>query len=203
MRLHYNKASPYARKVMVVAHETGLLDQLDLEVRTMTPVQPDEALVRDNPLGKIPCLVTDIGDVLYDSRVICEFLDSLHQGPTVFPVERPARWLALRRQALGDGILDAAVGTRYETFIRPQERQWEDWIRHQKLKITRALDLLEGETEEFEGATDIGTITIGCALGYLDFRYHDEDWRSSRPALGRWFDDFGRRPAMAATVPEA
>ncbi|HEX6144130.1 MAG TPA: glutathione S-transferase [Geminicoccaceae bacterium] len=201
MKLHYNTASPYARKVVVVAHETGLFERIELMARTATPVAPSDELNRDNPLGKLPCLITEAGEPLYDSRVIAEFLDALHEGPRIFPVERPARWTALRRQALGDGILDAGVGTRYETFIRPAAKQWDEWVRGQKLKISRALDALEGEAETFGDAVDIGTITIGCALGYLDFRFNDDRWRDGRPDLARWFDEFGARPAMAATVP--
>jgi glutathione S-transferase len=109
-----------------------------------------------------------------------------------------ARWTALRRQALGDGILDAAVNARYETFLRPQERRWDSWVDGQKQKVTRSLDALEAE--DLEGV-DIGTITIGCALGYLDFRYGDEDWRRGRPRLAAGYEGFARRPAMAATAP--
>ena len=120
MRLHYNVASPYARKVIAVAIETGLRERLELAPRKMSPVNPNAELNRDNPLGKIPCLVTDDGLALYDSRVVCEYLDGLHDGPKMFPPAGPARWTALRRQAEGDGILDAAVLTRYETV--PQAR---------------------------------------------------------------------------------
>ena len=201
MKLHYNQASPYARKVLVVAHETGQAGEIELMARAMTPVAPSDELNRDNPLGKIPCLITEAGDALYDSRVIAEFLDALSEGPRMFPVERPERWTALRHQALGDGILDAAVGTRYETVLRPEELRWDDWITNQKLKISRALDVLEGEAEGLGERVDIGTITIGCALGYLDFRYAQDDWRSARPDLTRWFEAFNQRPAMQATLP--
>ena len=203
MKLHYSQASPYARKVLVVAHETGLAERIELMPRTMTPVAPSDELNRDNPLGKIPCLITDAGAALFDSRVISEFLDALHEGPRIFPVERPERWVALRLQALGDGILDAAVGTRYETFLRPEALRWDEWIRSQKLKITRALDALEGEVEAFGDGVDIGTITIACALGYLDFRYGQDDWRGDRPDLALWFEAFDQRPSMRATVPAA
>jgi len=197
MRLHHNTMSPFVRKVMVLAHETGLADRIEPENRMMTPVSPDAALCVDNPLGKIPSLVLDDGSTLYDSRVICEYLDSLHGGPKMFPAGA-ARWTALRRQALGDGILDAAVNTRYETFLRPQERRWDDWIDNQKKKVARSLDVVEAE--DLAGI-DIGTITIACALGYLDFRFADEDWRSGRPRLEAWYEEFARRPSMIATVP--
>jgi glutathione S-transferase len=200
MRLHHNIASPYVRKVMAVAIETGLEDRLEPVGRMMTPVKPDADLVEDNPLGKIPCLVTDDGAVLYDSPVICEYLDSLHDGPKMFPAG-PARWTALRRQAEGDGILDAALLVRYETFLRPEERRWPEWIEGQKLKFRRALDGLEAEADAFGDTVDIGTITTGCALGYLDFRYADEGWRTTRPKLAAWFEQFAQRPAMARTAP--
>lgn len=201
MRLHYSAASPYVRKVVVVAHETGLFERLELDARTASPVKPDESLNHDNPIGKVPCLITEAGLPLYDSRVICEFLDSLHRGAQMFPVDRAERWLALRRQALADGILDAAVGTRYETFLRPPDKRWDEWIRGQKLKIGRALDTLDQEADGFEDVVDIGTIAIGCALGYLDFRHADRNWRAVRPALAAWEARFAERPAMQATRP--
>ena len=201
MRLHYNAASPFVRKVMAVAIETGQEGRLEPVVRMMTPVKPAPDLNADNPLGKLPCLVADDGVVLYDSRVICEYLDSMHDGPKMFPSGGPARWTALRRQAEGDGIMDAGVLGRYETFLRPEERRWGEWLDHQKLKIRRALDSLETEVESVGATVDIGTITIGCALGYLDFRYGDEDWRARRPLLAAWFGQFSERPSMAKTAP--
>jgi glutathione S-transferase len=201
MKLHYNRASPFVRKVMAVAIETGQEAHIEPVTRMMTPVKPDADLANDNPLGKVPCLVTEDGAALYDSPVICEYLDSLHDGPKMFPPAGPARWRALRRQAEGDGIMDAAVLTRYETFLRPEERRWPEWIEGQKLKFRRALDALEAEAEDFGNTVDIGTITIGCALGYLDFRYGDEDWRATRPMLAGWLERFSQRPSMARTVP--
>jgi len=198
MQLHHNSISPYVRKVMVLAGETGLAARIEPVNRMMTPVSPDAALCADNPLGKIPCLITDDGMALFDSRVICEYLDSLHDGPKMVPAAGVARWTALRRQALGDGILDAAVNARYETFLRPQERRWDSWVDGQKEKVGRSLDALEAEDLE---EVDIGTITIGCALGYLDFRYADDDWRRGRPRLAAWYEGFARRPAMAVTAP--
>jgi glutathione S-transferase len=201
MKLHYSVASPYVRKVMAVAIVTGLRGRLELLERKMSPVAPSAELNRDNPLGKIPCLVTDEGLVLYDSRVICEYLDGLHDGPKMFPAAGPARWQALRRQAEGDGMLDAGVLTRYETFLRPEERRWPEWIAGQKAKIGRALDALDGEARSFGQIVDIGTIAIACALGYLDFRYAADDWRARRPGLAAWYDAFATRPALAETAP--
>jgi glutathione S-transferase len=134
--------------------------------------------------------------------VICEYLDGLHGGRKMFPAAGPARWTALRRQAEADGILDAAVLTRYETFLRPEPRRWPEWIEGQKQKFRRALDGLEAEAGSFSEVVDIGTLTIGCALGYLDFRYADESWRANRPKLAGWFEKFAQRPSMAETGPK-
>jgi glutathione S-transferase len=201
MKLHYNVASPYVRKVMAVAIETGLDGDIEPVVRMMTPIKPDAELAADNPLGKVPCLVTDDGMALYDSRVICEYLDGLHAGPKMFPPAGPARWTALRRQAEGDGMLDAALLGRYETFLRPEDRRWPEWIEGQRRKFRCALDALEQEAAAL-ATVDIGTLALGCALGYLDFRYADEDWRGPRPRLAAWYERFARRPAMAGTAPK-
>jgi glutathione S-transferase len=197
MKLYYNPASPYVRKVRVFAMETGLMDDIELAKVTITPVGPDAELCADNPIGKIPTLVRDDGGALYDSRVICEYLDGLHGGVRMFPENEDQRWTALRRQALADGILDAAVNTRYETFLRPQEFRWPDWVDGQMTKIRRSLDEVEGES--LGDGVDIGTISVACALGYLDFRYPDEGWRDTRPKLAAWFEEFAARPSMRET----
>ncbi len=178
MKLRYSPASPYVRKVMIVALEGGLADQIEKIPTAVVPVKANDALQAENPLAKLPSLTTDAGETLYDSPVICEYLDSLHSSARMFPDPGPARWTALRRKALGDGILDAAILTRYDS----------------------ALDALEGE--QLGGAFDIGTLTIGCALGYLDFRYPSEDWRKTQPKLAAWFGDISRRPSMKATEPQ-
>ncbi|GMQ75338.1 MAG: glutathione S-transferase family protein [Gammaproteobacteria bacterium] len=199
MKLYYSPASPYVRKVRVFAMETGLMDDIELAEVTITPVGPDADLCADNPIGKIPTLVRDGGGALYDSRVICEYLDGLHGGARMFPENEDARWTALRRQALADGILDAAVNTRYETFLRPQELRWPDWVDGQMTKVRRSLDEVEGDS--LGDGVDIGTISVACALGYLDFRYPDEGWRDSRPTLAAWFEKFAARPSMSETGP--
>jgi glutathione S-transferase len=201
MQLHYNVASPFVRKVMAVAIETGLAERIDPVKSVPSPVAPVAELNADNPLGKVPCLVTDDGAALYDSRVICEYLDSLHHGPKMFPPSGAARWTALRRQALADGIMDAAVLTRYETFMRPEEARWDAWIASQKQKFRRGLDALEVEGASLD-VVDIGTLAIACALGYLDFRFADENWRVGRPRLAAWFDQFAKRPSIATTGPQ-
>ena len=202
MKLFHNIASPFVRKVRILAAETGLASRMELVQSVFTPVSPDTDLFASNPLGKIPTLMLDDGTALFDSRVICEYLDSLHAGPKMFPSEGEARWSALARQALGDGILDAAVGTRYELALRDPSRQWPEWIENQRQKYRRSLDALEAEAASLDGALDIGVITAACALGYLDFRYPDEGWRDTRPGLARWYASFSERESMRTTAPE-
>jgi glutathione S-transferase len=201
MRLHSNPASPFGRKVKVAAYETGLMDRIEIHNVQTSAVGPDPTLIADNPLGKIPCLVLDDGTALFDSRVICEYLDSLHAGARLFPTHGPERWTALRLQALGDGIMDAAVLVRYETFLRPEERRWNAWVDGQLDKVRRGLDRLELEADGFGERVDIATVTTACALGYLDFRFAGLAWRETRPRLAAWFALFGARESMLHTLP--
>ena len=200
MKLRHSPGSPYVRKVMVAAIETGLAGRIEKIPTKVVPVTPNDALQAENPLVKVPALTTDGGEVLYDSPVICEYLDTLHDGRKLFPAAGPARWTALRRQALGDGILDAAILGRYETNLRPEELRWDAWIDGQRRKVRGGLDALERET--LDGTVDIGTITISCALGYLDFRQIEEGWRATRPQLAAWFAEFARRPSLQETIPQ-
>ena len=204
MQLHSSPTSPYVRKVRILLLETGLDAQVEQVSRAVTPTSPNAELNADNPIGKVPALLTDDGMALYDSPVICEYLDSLHDGTKMFPAPGPARWRALCRQALGDGVLDAAILGRYETSLRPAEMLWPAWLEAQLLKVDRSLDAMQAEAAELGGTVDIGTITFACALGYLDFRYGDMGWRGNRPDLAVWYDNFAQRPAMQATrAPDA
>jgi glutathione S-transferase len=203
MKLRHSPTSPFVRKVMVLAYETGLEPKIERLPTVVAPNKPNLEVQRENPLIKIPSLLTDDGLVLFDSRVICEYLDSLHSGPKIFPVAGKARWVALRQQALGDGIMDAAVVTRYETFLRPKELQWNDWVEAQMRRVRGGLEAIDEKTREgaLSGPLNIGQITMGCALGYLDFRYPTEGWRERHPDLAKWYADFAKRPSMQATVP--
>jgi glutathione S-transferase len=202
VKISFSGASPFVRKCMVVAHETGLAGKIEKVDTAVSPVTVNEAYQRQAPIAKVPALTTDDGTVLYDSRVVSEYLDSLHQGPKLFPATGPARWTALRRLALGDGICDAAVLNRYETFLRPEEKRWPEWSQGQMRKVRGALDALEGEAASFGNGVDIGLIAIGCALGYLDLRYPNENWRDKRPKLASWYESFAKRPSMTATAPK-
>ena len=204
MKLFAALASPFVRKVRIVAMECGLDDRIDLHVLTTAPHRPDAALAAVNPVRKIPTLVTGDGAVLYDSGVIADYLNA-EGGCRLMPADGAARWTAKRREALADGLLDAAVLCRYETFVRPDEKQWSGWIDAQMGKIDGALDAMESDVaglgDPAAAETGLGAIAFGCALGYLDFRFPDRDWRSARPALADWYAAYSRRPAMQATVP--
>jgi glutathione S-transferase len=201
VQLYFNPASPYVRKVTVTAHELGLSGRIELTSITLSPLSPHGGVRSNNPIGKIPTLVLDDGTALYDSPVICEYLDALAGGNRIFPTAGAARWTALRRQAIADGIMDAAVLTRYEDTVRPKELRWQNWVDGQFLKVRTALDMLE--RENLADVFDIGTLSIACALGYLDLRYASESWRTHRPRLTAWAEAVGKRPSMAATGPAA
>ena len=201
MKLRYSPTSPYVRKVIVCAAERGLRDAVELiDAKTGDGQSGSRA---ENPLDKVPTLITDDGLALYDSPVICEYLDSLPGGPALFPQTGPERWLALRLQALADGLLDAALACVMEGRRPVESEQSAGFVRFQKGKISRALDDMEASVSDLEGSLHIGVITVGCALGYLDLRFADDDWRATRPALAAWFEEFAKRPAMTASMPPA
>ncbi len=197
MKLYHSPASPYARKVRVIAQECGIA--LDL-----VPTDPrgDAAYGKINPLQRIPALVLDDGEVLFDSPVIAEYLDATdHPGPKLFPASGPARFRALKLQAMADGILDAAVPRRQES-LRPAALQSEAQLGLYKRSMSQTLDALEAMADKLEGV-NIGTIAVACAVGYLDFRFPDDAWRHGRPKLAAWFETFAKRPSLAATAPTA
>ncbi|WP_118135622.1 glutathione S-transferase N-terminal domain-containing protein [Oceanicella sp. SM1341] len=201
MKLYYSPTSPYVRKVMILARETGLDGLIERVAVQPSPVARPDDLAADAPLGKVPALVTDDGTVLYDSRVICQYLDSLHDGPAFCPAEGQARFDALRREALADGLLDAALLARYEIALRPEGLRWQEWVSGQKAKILGALDAMEAEAGRAP-QTDLGAIAMFCALAYLDFRFAEMDWRAGRPVLAAWWQAMADRPAVAGTGPE-
>ena len=186
---------------MVVAHRLGLADRIELLSTAVSPVEANATLAAENPLMKIPALVTDDGEVLFDSPVICEYLDSLAGGGKVFPAPGKARWAALRQQALGDGILDALILCRYEVAARPEAKRHAAWTEGQMSKAHQGLAALAREPL---GELDtIGAITAACTLGYLDFRFPDDGWRARQPALAAWYGRVEPLPAMQATRPPA
>lgn len=201
MKLHWSPRSPYVRKVMVCAYELGLAERIERIRSVVAMSRPNAAVMRDNPLGKIPTLLTDEGRVLFDSIVICEYLDSLHAGPKLFPPLGEGRWRALRWHALGDGVLDTLILWRNERG-QPAAQQNPDWLSVFDLKIRSALEVIERESPEFERSPfGIGQITLGCALGYLDYRFAELDWRNGRERAAAWFQDLSQRPSMQLTLP--
>ncbi|MEZ2408872.1 glutathione S-transferase [Bosea sp. RCC_152_1] len=200
MKLHFSPQSPYVRKVMIVAHELGCLSEIETAITAAHPVQRNADLITRNPLGQIPALELADGRVLYDSRVICEYLNELHGG-TIFPASGPERWRALTEQSLGDGMLAGAMLARYETVARPPELQWRDWLDGQLGKAGSGLAAVEREAANLADRIDIGTITIACALGYLDLRFPDFGWRESFPRVAEWEIQFGERASLKATRP--
>ncbi|MGV7034310.1 glutathione S-transferase [Methylobacterium symbioticum] len=200
MKLLYAQTSPYVRKVLVVAHETGQADAIERVPAAALPTERNPETVAHNPLGKIPTLITAEGAALFDSRVICEYLDARSAGPRLFPAGE-ARWDALARQALADGLLDAALLTRYERVMRPEALRWEAWEAGQLAKIAGALDRIEADLPRVRDRLDIGTVATACALGYLDFRFPDLGWRAGRPGAAAWYAEFGQRPSMQGTAP--
>jgi glutathione S-transferase len=198
MKLHWSPKSPYVRKVMVCAHELNLVDRLELVRSVAAMLKPNERLMRDNPLSKIPTLVLDDGFVLFDSAVICEYLDDLGHG-SLFPRPGTDKWQALRWHAFGDGMLDAAILWRNE---REREVPLPALIAAFDLKMRTALKQLDDEAQALaEMPFSIGHVTIGCALGYLDYRFADLGWRSIAPRLADWFAETLARPSFRNTEP--
>jgi glutathione S-transferase len=197
MKLHWSPRSPFVRKVMIVVHERGLAGRIEC-VRTVAAMtKPHQELMKDNPLSKIPTLVLDDGSPLYDSRVICDYLDALDGKPVLVPAEPKARLTALRRQALGDGLLDLLVLARNERDrAHPSAELAASWA----VRKAAVLDGLEKEAPGLAAAPfGIGHVSIGCALSYLDFRFADEDWRKGHPRLAAWHATFAARPSVRAT----
>lgn len=200
MKLYYSPTSPFVRKVTVFAIEVGLDQQLEW-VKT-NPWQAEDNLTAENPLSKIPTLITNDQQVIFDSPVICEYLDSLHSGEKFIPDQDGARWQVLRLQALADGILDAGI-LRFMEHKRAVEMQSSDWDTMQKASVERGLDYLEKTISDWSnGSINIGIITVACALGWLDFRFKHEDWRINRTKLNAWYEQFSKRSSMLQTEPK-
>ncbi|HEB78946.1 MAG TPA: glutathione S-transferase [Rhodospirillales bacterium] len=201
MKLRYSPTSPFVRKVMVAAIELGIEDSIQTVAANVWG--GGGGIAEDNPLGKVPALITEGGETLYDSPVICEFLNSLCEGPGLIPVSGGARWIALRRQALADGVIDAGA-LRLLEGRRPESEQSPSWIERQKAVVERGMDALEAEADSgmLNGEATIGHVAIGVTLGWFDFRYSHEPWRTGRPALAEWFETFCQRPSMTKTEPK-
>ena len=197
MKLYASPASPFVRKTRVVLIETGLLAQTEVIDVAASPLK--QALDQPNPLGKIPALAAE-GQTLVDSRVICRYLDA-RAGTDLYP---DGAWDVLTLEAMADGVMEAAVLVVYEQRFRPEAQQSAEWMDGQWSKVARALDWIDSTDPAcLQNALNIAQIALGCALGYLDLRHSDRNWRDGRPRLAAWDASFSRRPAMQQTRPEA
>lgn len=201
MKLLSNPLSPYGRKVKIALGLKGLTESVEV-VNIDTNIVDNPVINRPNPLAKIPALVVDDGPAIYDSHVICEYLDTLAPSPVLFPKGGIERIRTLTLGALADGMLDAALLLVYEKRFRPEEKWHAPWQERQQAKIDRALDHLEKDPPAWGASPDYGHLTLACALGYLDFR-HDGKWRAGHAKLVAWLDRFAAAvPAFEATRPK-
>lgn len=199
MALFWSSRSPFVRKVMMVAHEAGVADRIALRRVIVMMLKPDADVVAVNAIGRIPVLLTPDHGALRDSRVICEYLDTLGGEPRLYPAG-PGRWRALSWQADGDGLMETLVTWRSERD-RPDGTRSETYINAYQAKLVRVADALESQAEALAAAPFcIGHIAIGCALAYADFRFDAEQWRNHRPALAAWHAEFSSRPSAKATA---
>src|SRR5688572_2253569 len=201
MKLYWSPRSPFVRKVMVCAHELGLGDRIETVYALVSPMQVNAEVLRVNPIGRIPALETENGTVLYDSNVICEYFDVELGSSRLFPQERPQRWETLKRLALADGMLETGVMWRAER-TKPGPQQSSEFFLACERKITQALAAAEKDASSLRhDGFDIGEIGIACALGYLDFRFVELDWRARCPRAAKWFETFNARESMQKTTP--
>ena len=200
MKLLFSPTSPFVRKCFVAAIELGIDDQMELVPAAAHPIHRSQDIVRINPLGKVPVLLRDDGIALYDSRVICEYLD-VKAGGSLHPRDTASRWKVLAQQALADGILDAALLARYESAVRPQELHWAAWTTAQLDKARSGVRRIDQTVDELGPQMNMGTIATAVALAYLDFRFEWLDWRADHPAAAAWYESIAARPSMRRTVP--
>lgn len=204
MKLLGGPTSPFVRKVRIAALELGLGDRMVLEPVPVAPTKPNRDYgASTNPLRKIPALITDDGTIIHDSKVICDYIESLAGRGSLVPVDGPERWAVLTAYSIADGMCEIAVGNRYETTIRPADKQWDLWIEDQWDRIRAGLAWFESRPETIGGPLNIARISLACLLGYLDFRFAESGWREGSPALAGWFSDVSKRPSLATTAPTA
>ncbi len=199
MKLRFSSTSPFVRKVWVAALETGLAERIERVM--VSPINPEDVKSSPSPLGKIPCLVTNDGMVLFDSPVIMDYFNSLLDDLSLIPAKGTARWTTLRRQALGDGMIGCTVNIFVERMRKP-ERQSNGWMVHNKAAVDRAIHSLEAEVGDLADVIDAGTITLAVALAFVDMHFREDSWREEHPKLAAWSDEFNRRPSMTATIVE-
>lgn len=198
LTLHSQSHSPYARKTIVFAHEAGIADRLAIIDQETSPTNRNPEIFAVNPLGKVPVLITPEAGAIFDSLVICDYLDGLHGGPRLIPVEGRARWQALRLHAIAQGLCDAGIALRWETLRRPEHLRYPPLQEGQTAKLVESFDVLD-RNESFDEPVHIGHIGLATALAWLEFR-DLPDFRAGRPRLARWYEAFSARPSMQATA---
>jgi glutathione S-transferase len=202
LKLHYAAASPFVRKVLVVLHETGQIDDVELLDCAPSPLAPDDDFRSKNPLAKLPTLERPDGSSLYDSRVICAYLDD--RAKSGLYLAGNAHWDTLVLESTADGIMDAGVQMVYEARFRPEEKQWPEWVEGQWGKASTAIKTLNDRwIDQLSGPLNMGQIAVACALGYMDFRQGHRNWREGNDALAAWYAAFETRDSMVATKPPA
>jgi glutathione S-transferase len=200
MKLYYSSVSPFSRKVRVLVFECGLENRVEMVLTKVSPIQPNMNLLPYNPLIKLPILVDDDGLALYDSPVICEYLDGLHQGKKFYPADAPRRWNSLRLQALADGMLEAAVLAQQEARLRPEANRWQKFRDSQIARVLRGVAALDDGLATSDERLCIGMISALCCLSYLDFRLPDVDWRKGHNRVAAWYDTMSTRASVEATM---
>ena len=199
MKLITADASPFARKVRVLLHETGQCNDIEMVTVATSPTQTLSDVAAANPAGKIPALIRNDGPTLYDSRVITRFLDA-RGSAGLYPEAR--LWETLTLEATADAIMDAAILVVYETRLRPEDKVFDGWMEAQWDKAARSVAAVNARwMSHLAGPLDMSHIAIGCALGYLDFRHSARDWRKGNDALAAWYTRFAERDSMQATLP--
>lgn len=200
MKLFHSPTSPYVRKVMVIAIEKGLDGQIEKIPTSVSPLKREGELPTRNPIGKVPCLVTDDGRALFDSRVICAYIDTL-KAPALMPADPDGRFQSMTLESLADGLLDAGLLLRYES-TRPEDKQWQPWVDGQMAKIMGVIDGLEATyADGLTGPLTPGQIAVACALGWFDFRFAHVDWRKDHPKVAAFMARMAERPSIKATMP--
>ena len=200
MNLLYSPLSPYVRKVMITAHETGQVDELTLVTESGTPIAPNDVIVAMNPVGKIPALETTDAGVIYDSRVICRYLNA-RAGASLYG-SGTQEFVILTREALAEGMIDAALLAAYEWRLRPEEIRFQPWVDGQRDKIIRGFKAWNDKIADLSSDVTADQIALGTCCGYVDVRHADLGWRDVAPTVAEWFDAFNQRPSMQATLPK-
>lgn len=200
MKLFYSANSPYVRKTMILLHELEMVDQIEFIADYKTSSASAAEKIRHNPLNKVPVLITDDGFSIFDSSVIGQYLDTQHNGPKFYPMEGRVRWETLRNEAIGDGVMDATILVMYEEKRRTLNLFWQEWFDKQEPKLVASLNHFEkviGPPKAF----DAGAISLVCALGLIDFRFDDLNWKEEHPNLAQWYAEVCKRPSVNTTKP--